>query len=168
MTVAELLISGVPAILVPLPGAPRDHQTRNAEAMVAQGAAVHVPDAECTGGAWPPSSMRSCPIPTGCGPWVRRPAATHTPTRRPGSQSWSTPMPADHADLLDLGEPRRVHIVGIGGAGMSAIALVLRGHGPSRLGLGPQGLTGGGAPALPRASPSPSATGPRTSAAWTR
>jgi UDP-N-acetylglucosamine:LPS N-acetylglucosamine transferase len=47
MSVAELLISGVPAILVPLPGAPRDHQTRNAEAVVALGAAVHVPDPEC-------------------------------------------------------------------------------------------------------------------------
>jgi UDP-N-acetylglucosamine--N-acetylmuramyl-(pentapeptide) pyrophosphoryl-undecaprenol N-acetylglucosamine transferase len=49
MSVAELLISGVPAILVPLPGAPRDHQTRNAEALVAFGAAVHVPDPECDG-----------------------------------------------------------------------------------------------------------------------
>jgi UDP-N-acetylglucosamine:LPS N-acetylglucosamine transferase len=49
MSVAELLITGVPAILVPLPGAPRDHQTRNAEAVVALGAAVHVPDAECDG-----------------------------------------------------------------------------------------------------------------------
>jgi UDP-N-acetylglucosamine--N-acetylmuramyl-(pentapeptide) pyrophosphoryl-undecaprenol N-acetylglucosamine transferase len=49
MTVAELLVSGVPAILVPLPGAPRDHQTRNAEALVGMGAAVHLPDAECTG-----------------------------------------------------------------------------------------------------------------------
>ncbi len=49
MSVAELLISGVPAILVPLPGAPRDHQTRNAEALVALGAAVHVPDPECDG-----------------------------------------------------------------------------------------------------------------------
>ena len=49
MTVAELLVAGVPAILVPLPGAPRDHQTRNAEAMVGMGAAVHVPDPECTG-----------------------------------------------------------------------------------------------------------------------
>jgi len=47
MTVAELLVCGVPAILVPLPGAPRDHQTRNAEALVAAGAAVLVPDAEC-------------------------------------------------------------------------------------------------------------------------
>jgi UDP-N-acetylglucosamine:LPS N-acetylglucosamine transferase len=49
MTVAELLEAGVPAILVPLPGAPRDHQTRNAEALVGIGAAVHVPDAECDG-----------------------------------------------------------------------------------------------------------------------
>jgi UDP-N-acetylglucosamine--N-acetylmuramyl-(pentapeptide) pyrophosphoryl-undecaprenol N-acetylglucosamine transferase len=49
MTVAELLVSGVPAILVPLPGAPRDHQTRNAEALVTLGAAVLIPDHECTG-----------------------------------------------------------------------------------------------------------------------
>jgi UDP-N-acetylglucosamine--N-acetylmuramyl-(pentapeptide) pyrophosphoryl-undecaprenol N-acetylglucosamine transferase len=49
MTVAELLLSGVPAVLVPLPGAPRDHQTRNAEAMVRIGAAVYVPDDECDG-----------------------------------------------------------------------------------------------------------------------
>jgi UDP-N-acetylglucosamine--N-acetylmuramyl-(pentapeptide) pyrophosphoryl-undecaprenol N-acetylglucosamine transferase len=48
MTVAELLVCGVPSILVPLPGAPGDHQTRNAEALVAAGAAILVPDAECT------------------------------------------------------------------------------------------------------------------------
>jgi undecaprenyldiphospho-muramoylpentapeptide beta-N-acetylglucosaminyltransferase len=47
MTVAELLVAGVPALLVPLPGAPRDHQTRNADVLVAAGAAVLVPDAEC-------------------------------------------------------------------------------------------------------------------------
>jgi UDP-N-acetylglucosamine--N-acetylmuramyl-(pentapeptide) pyrophosphoryl-undecaprenol N-acetylglucosamine transferase len=49
MTVAELLVAGVPAILVPLPGAPRDHQTRNAEALAGMGAAVLVPDPECDG-----------------------------------------------------------------------------------------------------------------------
>ncbi len=48
MTVAELLASGMPAILVPLPGAPRDHQTRNAQALVEAGAAILVPDAECS------------------------------------------------------------------------------------------------------------------------
>jgi UDP-N-acetylglucosamine:LPS N-acetylglucosamine transferase len=49
MTVAELLVTGVPAILVPLPGAPGDHQTRNAEALVGIGAAVRVPDDEFGG-----------------------------------------------------------------------------------------------------------------------
>ena len=49
MSVAELLAAGCAAVLVPLPGAPRDHQTRNAEAMVRMGAAVLVPDAECDG-----------------------------------------------------------------------------------------------------------------------
>jgi UDP-N-acetylglucosamine--N-acetylmuramyl-(pentapeptide) pyrophosphoryl-undecaprenol N-acetylglucosamine transferase len=49
MTVAELLVTGVPSILVPLPGAPRDHQTRNAEAVAELGAAVVVPDPECNG-----------------------------------------------------------------------------------------------------------------------
>lgn len=45
-TVAELAEVGLPAVLVPLPGAPRDHQTANAEALARTGAAVVVPDAE--------------------------------------------------------------------------------------------------------------------------
>jgi len=49
MTVAELAAAGVPAVLVPLPGAPSDHQRANAEALVAAGAAVMVPDDQCTG-----------------------------------------------------------------------------------------------------------------------
>jgi UDP-N-acetylglucosamine--N-acetylmuramyl-(pentapeptide) pyrophosphoryl-undecaprenol N-acetylglucosamine transferase len=48
MSVGELLVAGMPAILVPLPGAPKDHQTKNAQALVDAGAAVLVPDAECT------------------------------------------------------------------------------------------------------------------------
>jgi UDP-N-acetylglucosamine--N-acetylmuramyl-(pentapeptide) pyrophosphoryl-undecaprenol N-acetylglucosamine transferase len=43
---AELTAVGIPSVLVPLPGAPGDHQTRNAEALVAAGAAVMIPDAE--------------------------------------------------------------------------------------------------------------------------
>ncbi|HMQ26466.1 MAG TPA: undecaprenyldiphospho-muramoylpentapeptide beta-N-acetylglucosaminyltransferase [Acidimicrobiales bacterium] len=45
-TVAELGAIGVGSILVPLPGAPGDHQTANARALVDAGAAVLVPDAE--------------------------------------------------------------------------------------------------------------------------
>jgi undecaprenyldiphospho-muramoylpentapeptide beta-N-acetylglucosaminyltransferase len=47
-SVAELSAIGVPAVLVPLPGAPGDHQTANARALVDAGAAVLVPDAELT------------------------------------------------------------------------------------------------------------------------
>lgn len=47
-TVAELAAIGVPSVLVPLPGAPGDHQTANARALVDVGAAVLVPDAELT------------------------------------------------------------------------------------------------------------------------
>lgn len=47
-TVAELAAVGAPSVLVPLPGAPHDHQTANASALVRAGAAVLVPDAELT------------------------------------------------------------------------------------------------------------------------
>ncbi len=47
ITVAELAAAGVPSVLVPLPGAPGDHQARNAEALVQAGAAVVVEDDDC-------------------------------------------------------------------------------------------------------------------------
>jgi UDP-N-acetylglucosamine--N-acetylmuramyl-(pentapeptide) pyrophosphoryl-undecaprenol N-acetylglucosamine transferase len=48
-TVAELTAAGLPAVLVPLPGAPSDHQSRNAATLAAAGAAVVVCDADCDG-----------------------------------------------------------------------------------------------------------------------
>lgn len=47
-TVAELAVVGVPAILVPLPIATRDHQRANAAALVDAGAATLVDDADVT------------------------------------------------------------------------------------------------------------------------
>lgn len=49
-TVAELSVLGVPAILVPLPGAPGDHQTANAAGLADAGGARMVADAELDGG----------------------------------------------------------------------------------------------------------------------
>jgi len=46
LTLAELAAAGVPAILVPFPHAVDDHQTRNAEAMVAAGGAVLVAEGD--------------------------------------------------------------------------------------------------------------------------
>ena len=47
-TVAELCASGKPALLVPFPLAADDHQSRNAEVMVAAGAAVLLPESLLT------------------------------------------------------------------------------------------------------------------------
>lgn len=47
-TVAELATTGVPAVLVPYPHAPGDHQTHNARVLTDAGAAVLLPDAETT------------------------------------------------------------------------------------------------------------------------
>jgi UDP-N-acetylglucosamine:LPS N-acetylglucosamine transferase len=48
MTVAELSVVGVPAVVVPLPGAPGDHQTANGRMLERAGGAVLVPDDELT------------------------------------------------------------------------------------------------------------------------
>lgn len=48
MTTAELFAWGIPGILIPLPTAAADHQTANARALEAAGAAVHVPQAGLT------------------------------------------------------------------------------------------------------------------------
>jgi UDP-N-acetylglucosamine:LPS N-acetylglucosamine transferase len=47
-TVAELTVVGVPAVLVPLPGAPGDHQAANAAMLTRAGAAVVLEDGDCT------------------------------------------------------------------------------------------------------------------------
>ena len=48
-TVAELALAGLPSILVPLPGAPGDHQGANARAMARAGGAVVVEDGQLDG-----------------------------------------------------------------------------------------------------------------------
>ena len=175
-TVAELTVIGTPSILVPLPGAPADHQRRNAEVLAAAGAGLLVPDAEATSDrlvteleallADPGRLERMERSALALG---RRDAAVRVAVlveeiaRRPGTRrrvgrilsrraGRSAPpdepgAPPDEARAngrsgrgrpgpgrrrgrsavspLDLGRARRVHLVGIGGAGMSAIAAVL-------------------------------------------
>jgi len=48
MTTAELCAWGIPMVLVPLPTAAADHQTANARALAAAGAAIHLPQYEMT------------------------------------------------------------------------------------------------------------------------
>jgi UDP-N-acetylglucosamine--N-acetylmuramyl-(pentapeptide) pyrophosphoryl-undecaprenol N-acetylglucosamine transferase len=46
-TIAEVAAAGMPAVFVPLPNAPSDHQMRNAQTLERIGAAVVLRDAEC-------------------------------------------------------------------------------------------------------------------------
>lgn len=53
MTTSEYLAAGLPSILLPLPTAAEDHQTRNAEALAAADVAVHLPERSTDGrGLW--------------------------------------------------------------------------------------------------------------------
>lgn len=49
ITVAELTALAIPSVLIPLPGAPHDHQTKNAQQVANVGGAVVVSDSDCTG-----------------------------------------------------------------------------------------------------------------------
>ncbi len=51
LTVGELAVAGVPAVLVPLPRAPGDHQTKNARALAERGAGVLLPDDQLSAAA---------------------------------------------------------------------------------------------------------------------
>ncbi len=51
MATSEFLAWGLPAILVPLPGAAADHQTANARSLEAVGAAAHLPERDREGRA---------------------------------------------------------------------------------------------------------------------
>ena len=49
MATSEFLAWGLPAVLVPLPTAAADHQTRNAQALEEAGCAVHLPETDLDG-----------------------------------------------------------------------------------------------------------------------
>ena len=135
VTVAELAAAGVAAVLVPLPGAPGDHQTRNADALVTAGAAVTIPDAQLDGPRLAATLDELLAEPARLATMRGRSAGPRrVPTPRRASSTWSRrspvsapepPVPSASVAALDLATPSRIHVVGVGGAGMSAIAEVL-------------------------------------------
>ena len=132
-TVAELAAIGLPSILVPWPGAAADHQTDNARALLRGGRGRPPPRAGARA-----RRRLSLEIDTlladpararghGGGGEVGRgdpPQRAAGPAGRGGGGEVSRP-----AAPLDLSRPGRYHVVGVGGPGMSAIALVLAGMG---------------------------------------
>ena len=122
LTVSELAATGTPSILVPYPDA-ASHQDANAADLAEAGGAVVLPQTELE----PPRAPKIPP------PWSR------PSSRGGGRRRWrgGDPMPPARS-LLSSGRPPvaelpdRIHIVGVGGSGMSGLAKLLaqiRSHG---------------------------------------
>ena len=119
-SVYELAAAGTPAVLVPYPHATGDHQTKNARHFERAGAAVVVPEPEL---AVVPDLVSS----------LARDAA-RLATMAAAMRRLARPHAADEIAEEVLAacrvlEGRRLWFVGIGGAGMSALAVVARAWG---------------------------------------
>ncbi len=93
MTVAELAVAGVPSILVPLPGAPGDHQTANARVLERAGAALVLPDPECDPATLAEWIDRLLDDPPRLGAMGRAASRWGDPTPPPPAPGWWRPTP---------------------------------------------------------------------------
>jgi UDP-N-acetylmuramate--L-alanine ligase/undecaprenyldiphospho-muramoylpentapeptide beta-N-acetylglucosaminyltransferase len=132
-SVFELLAAGRPAVLVPYPHASGDHQSANARWMADAGAAVVVPDADLD-----PERLRTVAEQLlGDGERLTRMSSAAHALARPDAArrvaeevlaTATAPAEEPAAARPDRAEApwsgRRLHFVGIGGAGMSGLALV--------------------------------------------
>ena len=140
MTVAELCAWGIPSLLIPLPTAAADHQTPNARVMDEAGAAIHLPQPRVPGRLWGgivPELLQS-PEPTGGhGPGGAGPGPARRGRARSrlvsgffrgnlGLSQVAVPfyIRSSAMNLFLPSDPRPLHFVGIGGAGMSALAVI--------------------------------------------
>ena len=125
--VSEVAVIGVPSVLVPWSGAAEDHQTANASVLLDVGAAEVITDAEVSGARLQSAleSLLADParldsMARACKEVARPDAAQRVADLVEEQRAWLT-------DRRSTSPARRcaVHIIGIGGAGMSAIATVL-------------------------------------------
>lgn len=124
-SLAEIMTVGVPAVLIPYPHARGDHQTINAQSCVAAGAARLVSDWMSRPRPFPICSssfsvMRDVVI-----PWPKLARSFPVRTRACVWRIWSNNA---HEETM-VNKPRKIHFIGIGGVGMSGIALVAKSRG---------------------------------------
>lgn len=131
-TIAEVAVTGTPCVVVPWAGAAEDHQTHNAKWLGDAGAAMVVPEEIFSGSRIRAiiDELRADPARMdSMGVRARALGAIHDGTllTRTIERVASTSL------VVDLSVPTRVHVVGVGGPGMSALAraLVEAGHGVS-------------------------------------
>ncbi|MBU6240921.1 MAG: UDP-N-acetylmuramate--L-alanine ligase [Acidobacteria bacterium] len=129
-TVAEIATVGIPAVIVPWAGAAENHQEHNARQLSSVGGAVLVTERELSTDRLAAEivALRSDPARR-----ERLAAAAHMvgdihrgPRLVDAILGTGRTQPTA---VVDLGSRRRLHVVGIGGPGMSALARALHGAG---------------------------------------
>ena len=128
-SVAEIAAAGRPAILIPYPHATADHQAKNAQWMEEAGAAVVLPDAMLG-----PERLRAqVQDLVGDPARLARMAGAARSVARPDAAATIAAQvlatTGEPSAALPAGAPwsgRKLHFVGIGGAGMSGLALIAR------------------------------------------
>ena len=121
-SVFEIAAQGLPSILIPYPSAAGDHQSSNARWMADAGAAIVIADGELTGpragiGGRLAAGRPGPPPGDGPGGPDPRPPRRRAGRRRCGAEGRGRMSAADRP-----WSGRRLHFVGVGGAGMSGYA----------------------------------------------
>ncbi len=88
LTISELAAAGVGSVLVPFPAATDDHQTRNAAALVAEGAALMIAERELSARAAGRDADGLCGGRGSCSRWPSARGCSPSPARH---RSWPTP-----------------------------------------------------------------------------
>jgi len=110
-TVAELSYLAIPSVLVPLPNAPGDHQTKNAQSLERRGTAIVLSDADCS----LDTLLHAVEPLVSEGSLRDRMQRGARHLQRGGAAQRIAEM------VGGFWPPRRVHVVGAGGAGMSGV-----------------------------------------------
>jgi UDP-N-acetylmuramate--alanine ligase len=126
LSIAEITLAGLPSVLVPFPFAAADHQTGNAQTMVAQGASVLLKDHEVRG------ELLNVVIDLFSNPsQLERMSAKATGMAAANADLYIAKLIRDIAQKIPVGrytpdkgfgQLQKVYFLGIGGIGMSALA----------------------------------------------
>ncbi|MEY2626257.1 MAG: UDP-N-acetylmuramate--L-alanine ligase, partial [Actinomycetota bacterium] len=128
-TIAEIATVGVPAIVVPWAQAAENHQEHNARLLADAGGAVMISEADFTVARLVAELVRMRDDVNLRQRIADRAHVVGEANRRARLADVVIGRTNDPLALVDLSQSRRLHIVGIGGPGMSALARALRGAG---------------------------------------
>ena len=124
-TVAEVSTIGVASVLVPWRGAAEDHQTANANWLGDCGGAIVVDENTITNAQMANQVIALVDDQTKLELLASAARKAGTQHRETTLASLILSVVSQKNTVLDLRKPQRIHIVGVGGPGMSAVATVL-------------------------------------------